>query len=145
MSFKYQTLIFSICQSSGVDDLWTPVLINLKLCLYFRNLTFQLDQRFYSPFLYQWSRSPSSLWTSEISSLKLYFPSKYADYCHMSSWIKQLRLTSGLYLKSIDLRHVSSGSNDPDPLWTIQCLRFTLDDLTIEIYFYDQTIEISFG
>jgi hypothetical protein len=55
-----------------------------------------------------------------------------------------MRLTSGLYLKSIDLRHVSSGSNDPDPLRTIRRLRFTLDDLTTEIYFDDQTIEISF-
>jgi hypothetical protein len=110
-SFKYQTLLFSIHQSSGDDDLQTLVLLNRRLCLYFDNLTFQPNQWFCGPFLDQRSRSPLGLRTSEISILKLYFSSKYADYCHVSSWIRRLRLTSGLYPESTRLFHVFSGSD----------------------------------
>jgi hypothetical protein len=96
------------------------------LCLYFGNLTFQPDQWFCGPFLDQRSRSPSGLRTSEISSLKLYFPSKYVDYCHVSSWIGWLRLTSGLY----------PGVHRITPrLFWIRRPRFTSDDLMLEIFF----------
>jgi hypothetical protein len=49
-SFKSQTLLFSVCQSSGVNDLRTPVLLNRRLCLYFGNLTFQPRSMVLAPF-----------------------------------------------------------------------------------------------
>jgi hypothetical protein len=75
----------SIRQSSRVDDLRTPVLLNQRPCFYFGCLIFQLDQWSCGPLLDQWSRSPLGLRTSEISNLKLRFPSKYVDSCRVSS------------------------------------------------------------
>jgi hypothetical protein len=52
-TFNSQTLISSIHQSSGVDDLQTPVLLNQRLCLYFGYFTSQLHQWSCVPFLNQ--------------------------------------------------------------------------------------------
>jgi hypothetical protein len=132
---KSMVVIYFMIRASGVSNLkpfFLPYanLLESMICRHLSfsiddsastsgNLTFQPDQWFCGSFLDQRSRSPSGLRTSEISSLKLYFPSKYVDYCHMSSWIRRLRLTSGLYPESTGLRHVFSGSDGPDLLRTI--------------------------
>jgi hypothetical protein len=76
---------------------------------------------------------PSCLRTSDFSVLNFHSPSTYANYCRVSSRIRRLivtsglypksspliwwlLITSGLYSKSIDLFHVSSRSDGPDSL-----------------------------
>jgi hypothetical protein len=64
--------------------------------------------------------------TSDFSILNFHSPSTYADCCRVSSRIGRLIFTSGLYPKSTDLCHLSSGSDNPDFLRVFGFRKFQL-------------------
>jgi len=109
---KCQTPLSSILQSFGLDDLQTLVLSINNPAFTLGVWPFNLDQRSYGPPLNQRSISPSGLWTSEISNLKLHpFPNGFffegCDPLTCVLLIWRSRITSGLYLEYMDICHIS--------------------------------------
>jgi hypothetical protein len=124
--FKSQTLLSSVCQSSRVDNLRTPVLLNQRPCFYFGCLTFQLDQRSCDP-----SLSINGRYLLRVSGL---MRSQISNFT--SPWSTQDSVTHPTESDGWGLlRDFTQSSQIYATSLLIWRSRFTSNDLTLEIHF----------